>query len=189
MRNQLYFVAAFVVAIGLFYLVDLPIPYDVSQWGIRPRQIDGLPGIALMPFLHGSFYHLISNLIPLVILMVLLVGSQRNPWPIVALVIGFNGILVWLMARSGTNHIGASGLVFGLIGFLIMNGFLEKKFASIAVALFVGFFFGSTLISGMIPKMGGEVSWEAHFFGAVAGALVAYAWSKRNGPLPWKKTA
>jgi len=185
MRNQFYFVAAFVLSVWLFYVVDLPIPYDLSQWGIHPRSLGGLPGIALMPFLHGSFYHLISNSIPLTILLLLLVGSQRTPWPLVAGIVLLNGVLVWLMARSGTNHIGASGLVFGLIGFLILNGFLEKKFVSIVVALVVGFFFGSTLISGMIPKIGGEVSWEAHFFGAVAGAVVAYGWSQTNKRLAW----
>ncbi|MGB7347502.1 MAG: rhomboid family intramembrane serine protease [Pirellulaceae bacterium] len=185
MRNQLYFVAAFVLAIWLVYIVDLPIPYDLTQWGIHPRRLAGLPGVALMPLLHGSFYHLISNSIPLAILMVLLVGSQRQPWPIVTAIVLLNGVLVWLMARSDTNHIGASGLVFGLIGFLILNGFLEKKFTSIIVALVVGFFFGSTLISGMIPKIGGEVSWEAHFFGAVAGAVVAYAWSQKGKRLAW----
>ncbi len=186
MRNQIYFVAAFVLSIWLCFLVDLPIPYDLATWGIHPRSLGGVPGIALMPFLHGSFYHLISNSIPLVILMVLLVGSQKNPWPIVAGIVGVNGVLVWLMARSSTVHIGASGLVFGLIGFLILNGFLEKKFVSIVVALLVGFFFGSTLVSGMIPKIGGEVSWEAHFFGAIAGAAAAYFVNQKSKLLAWR---
>ncbi|QDT13015.1 rhomboid family intramembrane serine protease [Planctomycetes bacterium K23_9] len=186
MRSPFYFVAAFVLSIWLVFLVDWPIPYDLSQWGIHPRRLTGIPGIALMPFLHGSFYHLFSNSIPLAILLVLLVGSQRKPWQVVTGIVLLNGALVWLMARSDTNHVGASGLVFGLIGFLILNGFLEKKVVSIIVALVVGFFFGSTLISGMIPQIGGEVSWEAHFFGAVSGAVVAYAWSQMNQRLAWK---
>ena len=185
MRKEFYFVGIFVLVIWLVYIVDLFIPLALNAWGIEPRTLKGLVGIPLMPFLHGGFYHVFSNTVSLGILMCLLVSAQRNHWPIVGAIVLLNGILVWLLARSAV-HVGASGLVFGLIGFLLLSGFLERRLVSIGVALIVGFLFGGTLISGILPKIGSEVSWEGHLFGAIAGAVVAYAMSENRRFLAWK---
>ena len=173
MRQESYYVAAFLVAIWLVYIVDAIIPYALNQWGLDPRTLSGLPGIALMPFLHQGLGHVLGNTLSLAILLVLLLGSRRNHWAIIVAIILGNGVLLWLFGRSG-NHVGASGLVFGLIAYLIVAGILEKKPVSIGIALLVGFFFGGTLITGIIPRVSSEVSWDGHLSGAMAGAGVAY---------------
>ncbi|NNE00435.1 MAG: rhomboid family intramembrane serine protease [Pirellulaceae bacterium] len=186
MRKDFYFVGIFILVIWLVYIVDAFIPYAINSWGVQPRTVSGLIGIPLMPLLHGGFYHVFSNTISLVILMALLVGSQRQHWPIVVAIVIVNGVLVWLMGRSDSNHVGASGLIFGLIGFLILNGFLAKKPLSIGIALLVGFLFGGTLISGVIPRIGSQVSWEGHLFGVIAGAAVAYFLAQKNKRIAWR---
>jgi membrane associated rhomboid family serine protease len=173
MRKDFYYVAAFLIAIWLVYVVDAIIPYALNQWGLDPRTVSGLPGIVLMPFLHQGFGHVFGNTLSLAILLVLLLGSRRQHWTIVVAIVVINGVLLWLLGRSG-NHVGASGLVFGLIAYLIVAGILEKKPVSIGIALLVGFFFGGTLISGIIPRVSSEVSWDGHLSGAVAGAATAY---------------
>ena len=179
MRKELYFVGIFILVIWLIYIVDAAIPYALNSWGVHPRTLTGLIGIPLMPFLHGGFSHVFGNTISLAILMFLLAGTRGNHWAIVVAIVLINGGLLWVMGRSA-NHVGASGLVFGLIAFLIAIGFLEKRFVSIGVAILVGFLFGTTLISGVIPSFGSEVSWDGHLFGAIAGAAVAYFMIEKN---------
>ena len=185
MKRDLYFVGVFLFVIWLIYIVDAIIPYALNDWGVVPRTVTGLVGIPLMPFLHGGFYHVLTNTISLGILLTLLVGLQRNHWPIVAAIGLGNGMLVWVFARPGS-HIGASGLVFGLIGFLIVNGVLRKRPVAIGVAILVGFLFGGTLISGVIPRIGSQVSWEGHLLGALAGAFVAYALAEDRKLMAWR---
>ncbi len=178
MRKDFYYVGAFLVAIWLVYIVDTIIPYTLTDWGIHPRRLNGLPGIALMPLLHGSLFHIFSNTISLAILLFLLVGSRDRPWPIIASIILLGGCLLWLVGRDA-NHIGASGLVFGLIAQMIASGIFERKLIPILIALLVGFLFGGTLLWGIIPRMGGEVSWDGHLCGAIGGVAVAYQLKRR----------
>ncbi len=173
MRKEFYYVAAFLVAIWLVYIVDTIIPYPLTSWGIHPRRFVGLVGIALMPFLHANFFHIFSNTISLAMLLGLLVGSRDRPWPIVAALVLVGGGLLWVVGRDA-NHVGASGLVFGLIAFLIASGILEKKLLPIVIALLVGFLFGGTLLWGIVPRIGSEVSWDGHLCGAIGGAAIAY---------------
>ena len=192
MKKELYFVGLFILVLWLVLIVDAAIPADLSNWGVYPRSLRGLVGIPLMPFLHGGFYHLLGNSVTLAILMFLLVGLKKNHWAIVAAIVLINGALVWGLARGEnaagelTNHVGASGLIFGLMGFLILNGFLEKRVVSIGIALLVGFLFGGTMISGIIPRTNSQVSWEGHLFGVVAGAAVAYFLSEKKKLLFWR---
>ena len=88
------------------------------------------------------------------------------------------GILVWIFARKA-NHIGASGLIYGLAAFLIVNGFLEKKFVPIIVSIAVAFVYGG-LIRGIFPSLRSHISWEGHLFGAVSGVLIAFLLKKTN---------
>lgn len=181
MRKEFYYVAVVIVAIWLVYLVDAIIPYALTDWGVRPRRVVGLVGIPLMPLLHADLFHVFSNTISLTILLGLLVGSQERPWPLLASMVLAGGGLLWMIGRDA-NHIGASGLVFALIAFLIAGGILEKKLIPIVIALIVGFLFGGTLLWGIIPRIGSEVSWDGHLCGAIAGVGVAYALGKRGRP-------
>lgn len=174
LSKHVYPIGIFLLAMWLVKLVDTIFPADLNQLGIQPRTLRGLPGIFLMPFLHGGFGHLLSNTIPLAILLGLTVASRHNPWPVIAAIVIGGGVLLWLLGRNAS-HVGASGLVFGLVAYLITVGIREKQLASLAVAVLVGIIFGTTLISGIIPRFGSEVSWDGHLFGAISGVLVGLA--------------
>jgi membrane associated rhomboid family serine protease len=171
LKRQAYAIAAVLLVMWGIRLVDALIPVDFNQFGLLPRTLRGLTGIVTMPFLHVGFGHLISNTVPLVILLGLTVASRHQAWPAIVGIIAGNGILLWLFGRNAY-HIGASGLVFGLIAYLITVGIREKQIVSVSVALLVGFLFGGTLLFGVIPDFSSADSWDGHLCGAVAGVLV-----------------
>jgi membrane associated rhomboid family serine protease len=141
--------------------------------GIQPRSPEGIDGILWSPFLHGGFAHLISNTIPFAILSGLtLVRGVRRYVSASAIIIVLGGLLVWLFAiGSNENHIGASGWVFGLFGFLIASAWFEKRPLSIGLAIVALALYGSTILFGFLPRPG--LSWEGHLFGFVAGVAAA----------------
>lgn len=145
----------------------------LDAWGIRPRTVSGLWGIVLAPFLHGGFGHLIANTIPLLTLGWLVALHRASDFvAVTGIVTLLGGTGVWLFARPGTIHIGASILIFGYLGFLLARGYFERSVVSIVVALLVGLVYGGALW-GVLPGQRG-VSWEGHLFGFLAG--VASAW-------------
>jgi membrane associated rhomboid family serine protease len=176
-------VVAFIAAVWLVHLLDVLLP--IEQLGLVPRRLSGLIGIVTMTFLHASWWHLVSNSVPLFILLTLLAGSRARSWRVVAAIILSGGALLWLFGRSA-RHLGASLLVFGLISFLIAAGLLfERRPVPVIVAMVVGFLYGLTLITGVLPRIWSEssVSWDGHLCGAVAGVLVAYGLTRpRSGP-------
>jgi membrane associated rhomboid family serine protease len=172
-REELAGVLAFVGVVWGVFLVDFALPVRLQSYGITPRTLDGLAGIVASPFLHANFEHLASNTVPLVVLLALLAGSRPRSWAIVSGIVLVGGALLWLFGRRG-NHIGASGLIYGLIAYLFVAGILERRFVPLVVALAVGFLYGGTLAAGVVPRVGSHVSWDGHLFGAVAGALIAY---------------
>ncbi|WP_299970244.1 rhomboid family intramembrane serine protease [uncultured Roseobacter sp.] len=139
--------------------------------GLIPRQIDGADGIIGMPFLHGSAAHLMSNTPPLLLMGALLAATATRALVVVnGIIVILGGGLVWLFGSSAI-HVGASGLVFGWFGFLIVRGLVDRSPVTLGAALVVGFLYGS-IIWGVLPGQPG-VSWEAHLFGALAGATAA----------------
>ncbi len=125
-----------------------------------------------MPFLHGSFAHLAANTLPFVTFgWLIMLRETRDFFIVSALTILVSGFGVWLTGAPNSVHIGASGLIFGYFGFLLLRGYFERSFTSIAISLIVGFFYGG-LIWGVLPSQPG-VSWQAHFFGFVGGILAA----------------
>lgn len=151
------------------FLLDIVLPLE--RFGLRPRSIDGLFGIAAMPFLHANVAHLCSNLVPLGVLMAMLLISDERPVATTLSIAVLGGVLTWLFARSG-NHVGASGLVFGLAAYLIARGFKARSMLAFAVAGVTVLLYGTTLLSGVVPTRG-PVSWDGHLAGAVAGIVVA----------------
>lgn len=145
----------------------------LDQHGIVPRTASGLDGVLWAPLLHGGFGHLLANTVPFLVLggFVALDGPRR--WVAVTLfVVVVGGLATWLMARPAT-HIGASGLVFGYVGFLLVAGFVEKSLKGIAVSVLVGVLFGGMVLRGITP-VSGWVSWESHVYGFAAGVLAAF---------------
>ena len=169
-------------ALAIMWVVEiLSVGIDsIDNNGILPRMLDGLDGILWSPFLHSGFPHLISNTIPFAILsgLVLIRGAKR--WlSASAIIIGLGGLLVWAFAiGSNENHIGASGWVFGLFGFLVLSAFFERKPLSIGLGLITLFLYGGTILFGVIPRDG--ISWEGHLFGFIAGVVAARVLSKRG---------
>ncbi len=170
-REELPAVVLFLAAIWGVFLLDLFLPLE--RFGLIPRDWGGLVGVATMPFLHANFTHLLNNTVPLAVLLTLLAGSRADSRIAVFLITLLGGLLLWLMGRGDSMHIGASGLVFGLAVFLIVSGILERRTLPLLVSIFVAFTYGTTLLGGILPWQSG-VSWDGHLFGGIAGALVAW---------------
>jgi membrane associated rhomboid family serine protease len=145
---------------------------DLDANGIRPRDEDGLPGILLAPFLHGGFGHLIGNTIPLVLLGgVIALGGLRRVAIVTLIVVLTAGVGTWMTAPVNTLHIGASGIVFGYISYLVIRGLYSRSILHFAAGVLVLLFWGGTLMTGLVPEQG--ISWQGHLFGALGGILAA----------------
>jgi membrane associated rhomboid family serine protease len=175
-------ILVFIGIIWAVFLLSLMVP-SLRTFGVIPRTMVGLAGIPSMPFLHANLYHLSSNTVPLVILLTLLAGSKARSWEIVVDIVLLGGLLLWLFG-SRANHIGASALVFGLVVFLLISGILERRLIPLLISFAVGFLFGGTLIWGIVPRFGSQISWDGHLCGAVAGGVVAYALTRKGVRLP-----
>ena len=132
-----------------------------------------------MPFLHADLHHILGNTFPLIVLLALLAGSRARSWEVVLDIVLLGGFLLWLCGRPAI-HIGASGLIFGLMAFLILSGLLERRLVPLAVAILVGFLYGGALISGVLPRFGSSISWDGHLCSFVAGGVVAYALTRQR---------
>ena len=151
----------------------------LNAYGIRPHTIIGLRGILFAPFLHGGLGHLIANTIPFLTLGWLIMLRETSDFFIVtAITTLVSGLGVWLFGNPYSVHIGASGVVFGYLGFLLLRGYFERSFIAIALSLIVGFFYGG-VIWGILPTQRG-ISWEGHLFGFIGGILAARLLSRRK---------
>lgn len=173
-------VLAMAAVMWVVEIVDV-VAGDLDSAGIRPRDPEGLIGIVTAPFLHGGFGHLFGNTIPFLILgaVIALSGLMRvvSVTAIVALV---GGLGVWLVAPAATLHIGASGIVFGFISYLIARGLYSRRALHLVVGVVVLFVYGGTLLFGFVPTPG--VSWQGHAFGALGGILAAWLLDRRQSP-------
>lgn len=145
----------------------------LNAYGIWPRRLIGLWGILFMPFLHGGLAHLAANTLPFLVLgWLVMLPRLRDFWAVTIITMLAGGALLWLLGASRAVYIGASGLIFGYFGFLLMRGFFERSIRAIVIAVLVAAVYGG-LIWGIVPQRPG-VSWEAHLFGLLAGAFAAY---------------
>ncbi len=195
-------VVSFVVLLWVIELFDSLTGHRLDSNGIRPLETDGLTGILFAPLLHSNWEHLMANTGPALVLgfLMTLAGLSRFVYA-TAIVWIVGGIGTWLIGNVGaptyngmvveTNHIGASGLIFGWLTFLIVFGFFTRNVWEIVVGVVVLFIYGSILL-GVLPGTFG-VSWQGHLCGAAAGVLAAYLLSgperrarqsRRPGPAP-----
>ena len=136
-------VIQFVVCIYVVFVISIFIP--ITKFGIIPRTSWGLIGIFTSPFLHTGIRHLVSNTIPLIVLLMLLNNFYyRKAAVVIAFIVIVGGLFVWIFARNA-NHIGASGLIYGLAAFLIGNGFVEKKFLPLLISIGVIMLYGGMI--------------------------------------------
>jgi membrane associated rhomboid family serine protease len=161
--------AGFVALIWLIPLLGWGL--DLEQFGVRPRQWIGLPGILFAPLLHADFDHLIANSLPLLVLGTTLFHLYpQSAFRVLPAVYLGPGIAVWLFARGG-DHIGASGLIYGLVAFIFVAGLIRRDRRAIAASLLVAFMYG-TLVWGLLP-IKQSVSWETHLAAALIGVVAA----------------
>lgn len=170
---------AFVVLLWGIELVDVAASHRLDGWGIRPRSGEGLLGILAAPLLHGGWGHLVANTVPALLLgfLTLATGLARG-LAATAVIWLAGGLAVWLVAGEHSVHIGASGLIFGWITYLAVQGFVDRKPGEIAIGLVVLVVYGGVLW-GVLPGQPG-VSWQGHLFGAVAGVAAAIVLSERR---------
>lgn len=179
-KTQATILGGLVAAMWGLELIDLVIFQGaLDGYGILPRTIIGLRGILFAPFLHGGLPHLIANTIPFLTLGWFVMLQKTSDFFIVtAITMVVSGLGVWLIGSPGL-HIGASGLVFGYLGFLLLRGYFQRNIPSILLSLIVGFLYGGA-IWGVLPTVPG-VSWEGHLFGFIGGIIAARLLSQRKG--------
>lgn len=153
-------------------VADLLTGHALDAVGILPRTATGLVGIAVAPFLHFGFGHLLANTVPFVVLGLLIaVGGAGRVLSVTIITALASGVGVWLLAPSASITAGASGVVFGFAAYLIVRGVLSRHPRQLAITVVVLVGFGSVLLAGLMPRAG--VSWLGHLFGAVGGVLAA----------------
>ncbi len=162
-----------IIFIWGIFIIDALLPMvNFKQYGLIPRTKLGLIGIFSSPFIHGNFAHLLSNSISLFILSFFLISFYKDFfWKVFFIIMLITGIFVWIIGRNGS-HIGISGVVYGLITFLAISGWLHKQFGKIFISLLITFLYGGTLLSGILP-INQWISWEEHLFGAISGIVVS----------------
>ena len=178
--GSLVMLLALVAAMWVVAAANAILEYDLNQYGVVPRTLEGLRGVPLGPFLHGGFGHLLSNTGPLLILGGLVAMRGHTSFlGVTAFIVIVGGLGLWCVGRpwpwddiQNVVHVGASGLVFGYFGYLVARGWYERSFLSIIVALLVILVFGSGIFLGLLPS-GSYISWEGHLCGLLAGVLIA----------------
>ena len=171
--QNLIIAAAVLAVVWAVYLLDLALATDLRMYGIRPRTLSGLWGILCSPFLHLNLRHIVANSGALFVLLLLALSYNRLlALEAIVIMMLVGGGLVWVFGGKNTVHVGASGVIFGLIGFLLFSGIFRRNFKALAVSLVVLFLYGGVLLYGLVPTPG--VSWTGHAFGFAAGILAAW---------------
>jgi membrane associated rhomboid family serine protease len=177
----LLFIAAMAAVMWLVEIVDQVFSANLDADGIRPHDAGGLDGIVFAPFLHAGFGHLLSNTVPFLVLGAVIALSGLKRVVLVTVIVAvIAGLGVWLFAPSGTDHIGASGVVFGYAAYLIARGLFSRSGLHLVAGAVVVAVWGGTLLSDLVPRDG--ISWQGHLFGAVGGVAAAWLLDRRAEP-------
>jgi membrane associated rhomboid family serine protease len=172
-------VGAMAVVMWVVEVIDQVSGGSLERHGIEPHDTDGLIGIVFAPFLHADWGHLIGNTVPFLLLgaVIALSGIVRVALT-TAIVAGIGGLGTWVFAPSGTNHIGASGVVFGYATYLIARGVFSRNLLHLVAGIGVIAVYGGTLLFGLVPTPG--VSWQGHLFGGIGGVVAARVLDRRG---------
>lgn len=171
-QNTVKFAGICILFLWSIHIIGLITGNSFAHYGINPREVNGLIGIITAPLIHGDIEHLFSNTFPFFVLTgVIYFFYPKVAIPSFILIYILTGIIVWLFARP-VHHIGASGVVYGLLSFVLFTGIFRRNLKSIALALSVTVLY-SGYFYGLLP-LNEKISWESHLFGALVGILVAY---------------
>lgn len=172
MRRSIYATMSFVTVIWGVKIIEFTFDINLGQYGILPRTLSGSIGIFTAPFIHGDIYHLISNSLPLLILGIgLFYFYDKIATAVILIIYLMTGFWVWIAARDAY-HIGASGVVYGMLTFLLFSGFIRRDSRTLAISFIVLFLYGGSFFAGIVPE-DSAISWESHLMGAVAGIFCA----------------
>ena len=170
--NAVRYPIYFILLIWAIHLFQFLTPFDFSYLGTYPRTSFGLRGVVFSPLLHSDFSHLINNSIPFFVLSSLIYFFfPRVAWKSILMIYFLTGLAVWGFGRS-VFHIGASGVVYGLVAFLCWTGIFRRNLKSIVISLIVGFYY-SGMFLGILPNQEG-ISWESHLLGGLVGICLLY---------------
>lgn len=170
-KAQVVILGSFVAVMWAIEILDLVLGGSLDQYGILPRTMIGLRGILFAPFLHAGFAHLIANTIPFLTLgWMVMLRRTSDFFEVTAIVMVLGGLGTWLFGSPGF-HIGASGVIFGYLGFLLSRGYFERRFGSILFSIVVLFMYGG-LLWGVFPT-NPLISWQGHLFGFIGGVVSA----------------
>lgn len=165
--------------VGILWIIKIAEVYFqlyFGGYGIIPRTAIGLAGIITGPLIHYNFAHLISNSLPLLILGIITFNFYRNiAFEIFIWIYIASGLCVWIIGEPAS-HIGASGLIYGFASFILLSGIFRREFKALILAILVAVVYGGILV-GLLPGQPG-VSWQSHFYGALAGGLCAFFYRK-----------
>jgi membrane associated rhomboid family serine protease len=154
------------------FIVNTVLGGSLLTWGVIPRTTIGLRGILFAPFLHATLDHIVANSIPFLALgWMVMLRDERHFIPVTLAGMVGSGVTAWLLGAPGSVHIGASGVIFGYLGFLMLTGWYTRSFVSILLSVIVTLAWGS-LVLGMMPGQPG-ISWPAHIGGFLGGVFAA----------------
>lgn len=180
-RTAAKLMLGWVALLWLLEVVDVVSGHALDDFGIVPREPSELIDVVPASFIHFGWAHVAANTVPLLVMGFLAaLGGIRRFLAVCALVIVADGLGVWLIAPAHTNTAGASGLIFGLFGFLLVSGFVERRLLGVLAGLLVGAVWGSSILTGLAPTQTG-VSWQGHLLGLVAGVAAAFVFRRRVG--------
>lgn len=164
-----------IAVLWIIHLIQYILPFNFGYLGIYPGEFWGMRGILFAPLIHSDWGHLLSNTPPLFALSAIIMYFYRRvALPSFVMIYLLTGLGVWLFGRE-VFHIGASGVIYGLVSFVFWNGIFRRNLKSIVLALIVVFYYGS-MFAGILPGQEG-ISWESHLIGGIVGILVSY-WFK-----------
>lgn len=181
-RGRVGFYFAVLGLILLGYLIGNPLGYN--DYGIRPRAVDfaSFYGVAFGWTMHSNYEHIHNNVLTLLQLMLPFVIFEKRPVGMFALLILLSGFAVWLTGSPNSVHIGASGVIFALIGYIFTSAWFSNRWLTkvvyIVVTLMFGLEYWYIVRQGLIPQEG--ISFAGHFGGLVSGIIVALAFSRQK---------
>ena len=172
LKAQTVTLGASVGALWVAFAANTVLGGALLRFGIVPRTADGLLGIFVAPFLHANLNHLIANTIPFLLFgWLVMLRDRKHFLPVTLFALLGSGLLAWTLGAPGSVHVGASGVIFGYLGFLLLSGWYARSFTSVIISVAVAVLWGGAVMQ-VLPGTPG-ISWQGHLGGLIGGILAA----------------